>query len=563
MSDADKLAELSVDIKVEMGQLDREFARLTKEIDKEEIALRKVTDSLKNLNVAQVAQNPLVIQHAQRIATLNLELSHNEKANERLRTSAGLAAGQTRNLGSAALYASQAFEDAQYGLNGVLNNIPQVIQAFGGPAGLAAGISVAAVGINILINNWDKLAAAFGASKTKTEAEAMEELAKATERTAAETEKLNKYKERQATIATMAGSKTEAETNQSDVVNKVVADAGIKAVKKGLIESAGGMLSDTDPESRTARTLMEARERQIRATEGNHFVSRGGSGGGFSTERVVKTKAEVERELATDPELAKLRTSMAAKIATAADNMLAEATTSPEKLKALMNAVAASPGSFPKDFGKRLAAASPEELEAKRLNDEDLKQQKDSIAVDRHNAGLTEKVFQQRVGLAEQGGSNIALDLAKQGGTDSGSIVSSITDRLLKSGQEKDPDAAKAIAEQVVTNATKKFSDAAQALVVSGKAKNIPEATRMIGLDLALADAEKKKAEIAKLTDDFKPKVSDIGSYLNSLQTAGTKSPAMEAAEKQIAELKAAQLKRVEILALAKSIDGKVGTKFR
>jgi hypothetical protein len=54
------------------------------------------------------------------------------------------------NLGLGFLELSRAFEDAQYGLRGVLNNIPQAVQLFGGPAGLAAAASATAVSISIL-----------------------------------------------------------------------------------------------------------------------------------------------------------------------------------------------------------------------------------------------------------------------------------------------------------------------------------------------------------------------------------------------------------------------------
>ncbi len=47
---------------------------------------------------------------------------------------------------------SRAFEDAQYGMRGVLNNIPGIIQSFGGGAGLAGVISIAAVALSQLID---------------------------------------------------------------------------------------------------------------------------------------------------------------------------------------------------------------------------------------------------------------------------------------------------------------------------------------------------------------------------------------------------------------------------
>lgn len=56
----------------------------------------------------------------------------------------------TRNSSQALLMFSQGFEDAQYGIRGVLNNIPGLVIALGGTAGLAGGISIAAVALSQL-----------------------------------------------------------------------------------------------------------------------------------------------------------------------------------------------------------------------------------------------------------------------------------------------------------------------------------------------------------------------------------------------------------------------------
>jgi hypothetical protein len=61
---------------------------------------------------------------------------------------------------------SQAADDAQYGLRGMLNNIPQVVQAFGGGMGLAGGISIAATA---LFQVYDRFIDVGDAAKTGTE----------------------------------------------------------------------------------------------------------------------------------------------------------------------------------------------------------------------------------------------------------------------------------------------------------------------------------------------------------------------------------------------------------
>lgn len=66
-------------------------------------------------------------------------------------TAQGKNAKSTKNAGLAALEFSRAVEDAQYGMRGVLNNIPQLVQFMGGGAGLAGVISLAAVGLTQLV----------------------------------------------------------------------------------------------------------------------------------------------------------------------------------------------------------------------------------------------------------------------------------------------------------------------------------------------------------------------------------------------------------------------------
>jgi hypothetical protein len=62
--------------------------------------------------------------------------------------------GRRGNAGGAVLEFSRAFEDAQYGIRGVLNNIPGLVAMLGGGAGLAGIISIAAVAGTQL---WERL----------------------------------------------------------------------------------------------------------------------------------------------------------------------------------------------------------------------------------------------------------------------------------------------------------------------------------------------------------------------------------------------------------------------
>jgi hypothetical protein len=92
------------------------------------------------------------------------------------------AGGGASNSGMAMLMFSQGLEDAQYGLKGVLNNIPPLVMAMGGSAGLAGAISITAVGVTQLtkvmaqLNKEEELAAGNAArlaQYTKTTARAI------------------------------------------------------------------------------------------------------------------------------------------------------------------------------------------------------------------------------------------------------------------------------------------------------------------------------------------------------------------------------------------------------
>jgi hypothetical protein len=85
-------------------------------------------------------------------------------------TATAKAAGSTRNMGQAALETSRGLEDLQYGIGGVVNNIPSMVMALGGGAGLTAAISLGAVAVNQLAKNFGAVdPAAKEASKKAAE----------------------------------------------------------------------------------------------------------------------------------------------------------------------------------------------------------------------------------------------------------------------------------------------------------------------------------------------------------------------------------------------------------
>jgi len=88
-----------------------------------------------------------------------------------------LAAGRSGQNGAMGFLAfSQAVEDAQYGIRGVLNNIPQMIMGFGGTMGLAGALSLAAVAGVALYPVLKRLYGAADTERLKKSAEAWAEI---------------------------------------------------------------------------------------------------------------------------------------------------------------------------------------------------------------------------------------------------------------------------------------------------------------------------------------------------------------------------------------------------
>jgi hypothetical protein len=97
-------------------------------------------------------------------------LKEQGKAATTAATATAKAAGSTRNMGQAALETSRGLEDLQYGIGGVVNNIPSMVMALGGGAGLTAAISLGAVAVNQLAKNFGAVdPAAKEASKKAAE----------------------------------------------------------------------------------------------------------------------------------------------------------------------------------------------------------------------------------------------------------------------------------------------------------------------------------------------------------------------------------------------------------
>ncbi len=122
-------------------------------------SMSTMEDEVRTLETALKALDPATdeFQHtAEKLGKVRLELQQTaDRADDFARKSGG-AVAPTRNLGGAALELSRAFEDAQYGIGGVINNLPGLVAMAGGTAGAAAVVSLLAVAANMLAKNLGK-----------------------------------------------------------------------------------------------------------------------------------------------------------------------------------------------------------------------------------------------------------------------------------------------------------------------------------------------------------------------------------------------------------------------
>lgn len=81
---------------------------------------------------------------------LDEELKKTAQSSNTFQSEVQKVGGSSRNAGMGILMLSQGLEDAQYGMRGVLNNIPPMLMAFGMSGGVAGAVSMAAVGFSVL-----------------------------------------------------------------------------------------------------------------------------------------------------------------------------------------------------------------------------------------------------------------------------------------------------------------------------------------------------------------------------------------------------------------------------
>jgi hypothetical protein len=191
-----------------------------------------------------------------------------EKVNTQLRNVKR--AGQYGSMGFLAV--SQAAEDAQYGIKGVLNNIPQAVMGFGGSMGLAGALSLTAVAAVTLYPVMRRLTGAMEAERVKKTAEAWREAGR---RAKEAIEEIRRASEDQKAVKEYEVQLVQALRQEAGSVSTLIdfyknrakwgemsleMEEKILAARKELAEVKGDMFLDTAPQK-----ALEEMNRQLEA----------------------------------------------------------------------------------------------------------------------------------------------------------------------------------------------------------------------------------------------------------------------------------------------------------
>lgn len=305
------IGSIYADLDIRTGNLDRGLARAREALeacDREAVQLQadlkqgaiSATDHANRMAALSATVHGLTTRmNAAYSATTTLNTGLevlNRRSNDMVRQSSRMATGLMQ-LGYIA-------DDVQYGFSGVVNNIAPLAYGLGGSAGLASGLQITAVAAHQLYVHLDDLKDALGVSGVRTEAEEMERLEKATSRTADETDRLNRYKEKQKEIAKMMAGESQQAGEVEKAVQDVYNETGTERVAGAL---GAKMRTPITPEQQQEIDNIQADIDREKAGKSLKIV--GSAGGTYAVERpsdprrvaaleerLERTKADIERQ---------------------------------------------------------------------------------------------------------------------------------------------------------------------------------------------------------------------------------------------------------------------------
>jgi plasmid stability protein len=350
-----------------------------------------------------------------------------------------------------------ALDDAQQfgvsfvaGMRSISNNLPALIALLGGPAGLALGVTAAGIAVSQLAQHWDQLKAAFIGGETRSQAQQMDELAKATSRTADEEERLLKFRKQRAAIEEQRSARSEEEQAAGKAVGQAVAEApgGQKALVEALVDARNpnGLEGRITPEDQAHLTKRQAEigfyksigfdtSRDERETE--HFK-----------DEAINRARDVERHRA--------------------EEALADAQNTPEGRQRLLNETGRAPeGSalnrFGRDIKARVFLGSPEGKDQQETTDED---QKESDKILARQKAARKKAAEDAKKKAQQEQERRDAELAKNLGPSleldaltGGKVDRNRVKQALVTSQGLDPATAERSADAVLKNLNDNFQE--------------------------------------------------------------------------------------------------------
>lgn len=150
LSGALKAARDADEFNKKLSGTDNAAAAVDKSLAKLELKMKQLNDAIKEGKGNTQA-------YANELSHLKSEYERVSGSVFKMGEAVKQATPKTANLGQAALETSRGLEDLQYGIGGVVNNIPSLVMALGGGAGLTAAISLGAVAVNQMVKEWTKV----------------------------------------------------------------------------------------------------------------------------------------------------------------------------------------------------------------------------------------------------------------------------------------------------------------------------------------------------------------------------------------------------------------------
>ncbi len=298
-------------------QNEEEIKKLTKDIEVQEAAIKKLNAQLKNHTINEQ-------QFLAATKPMGEAIAKSTKEMQALQAASGTAGRGLSQL-------SYAIDDIQYGFNAIVNNIPQIVMGLGGSVGVAGAVGIAAVAINQLIKHWGELSDIAQTAWAGGSIEQLEKLRKGAEEAAAAFDKL-----------------TKEHTKQQEESNKfrhtVIVEGGIGKNLEGLaagITKDPGLRAEENERQKLARRLVAFKPGQWRDDDpAERQLTEG------------KIRAELDEENRSRARAMLVAIEKGDKIAIANARRFA----------------AANPGAFSKDFRDKLDPEAAEKDRVDKLN---------------------------------------------------------------------------------------------------------------------------------------------------------------------------------------------------